>query len=79
MTAMPRATRVIAAADRRERPISDTLILDYAQRSAQAFNTKGLKGGTFELALTNPAACGPTICWSSTTANCWKWWRRRSR
>ena len=51
---MPRAARVIAAADRRDRPIGDTLILDYAKRSAQAFNAKGLKGGTFELALDKP-------------------------
>lgn len=48
---MPRAARVIAAADRRERPIADTLILDYARRSAGAFSATGLKGGTFDLAL----------------------------
>lgn len=51
---MPRAARVIAATDRRERPITDTLILDYAKRSAGAFSVTGLKGGTFDLALDGP-------------------------
>ena len=51
---MPRAARVIAAADSRERPVTDTLILDYAQRSAGAFSATGLKGGTFDLALDKP-------------------------
>jgi urease accessory protein len=51
---MPRAARVIAAADRRERPVIDTLILDYAQRSAGAFDATGLKGGAFDLALSEP-------------------------
>lgn len=48
---MPRATRVIAAAERRGRAITDTLILDYERRSAPAFSASGLKGGTFELVL----------------------------
>ncbi len=48
---MPRAARVIAAADRRERPITDTLILEYEKRSAGAFIATGLRGGTFDLAL----------------------------
>lgn len=52
---MPRAARVLAAADRRERPISDTLILDYARRSAGAFSATGLKGGAFDLALDEAA------------------------
>lgn len=51
---MPRAARVIAAADRRERPIADTLILDYARRSAGAFRATGLRGGSFDLALDKP-------------------------
>lgn len=51
---MPRAARVIAAADRRERAIADTLILDYAKRSAPAFSATGLKGGRFDLALDRP-------------------------
>ncbi len=51
---MPRAARVIAAADRRERGIADTLILDYAKRCAGAFSATGLKGGTFALALDKP-------------------------
>ena len=51
---MPRAARVIAATDRREREIADTLILDYAKRSAGAFSATGLKGGSFDLALDKP-------------------------
>jgi urease accessory protein len=51
---MPRAARIVVAADRRERGITDTLILDYAQRSASAFSAKGLKGGTYELTLDTP-------------------------
>jgi len=51
---MPRAARVIAAADRRGRPIGDTLILDYAKRSAGAFSATGLKGGAFDIALDAP-------------------------
>jgi urease accessory protein len=51
---MPRVAHVIAAADRRERPIADTLILDYAQRSAGAFSATGLKGGSFDLAPDRP-------------------------
>jgi len=48
---MLRATRVISAAERGNRPVADTLILDYAQRSAQALTATGLKGGHFEIAL----------------------------
>ena len=51
---MPRAARVIAAADRRGRPISDTLILDYAKRSTGAFSAAGLKGGALDIALDAP-------------------------
>lgn len=55
---MPRAVRVIAAADRRERAIADTLILDYARRSAGTFSATGLKGGTFDIALETPGRLG---------------------
>jgi len=48
---MPHAARLIAAAERRERAIADTLILDYARRSARAFSAAGLKGGSFDLVL----------------------------
>jgi urease accessory protein len=51
---MPRATRVLAAADRHGRPVIDTVILDYAQRSAQKTTVSGVKGGTFEIDLHQP-------------------------
>lgn len=51
---MPRNARVLAATDRRERPITDTLILDYARRSAGTFSATGLKGAMFDLALDKP-------------------------
>lgn len=51
---MPRTARVVAATDRPERGVADTLILDYAQRSASAFLAKGLKGGVFDLVLDKP-------------------------
>jgi urease accessory protein len=53
---MPRATSVLAAADRHDRPLVDTVILDYAQRSsAQKMTVTGVKGGTFEIELLEPA------------------------
>lgn len=51
---MPRVTSVFAAADRHDRPIIDTVILDYAQRSAQKITVTGLKGGIFEIDLHQP-------------------------
>ncbi len=51
---MPRAARVISAADRGERPVTDTLILDYDRRSTDAFSATGLKGGTFDITLDKP-------------------------
>ena len=48
---MPRAIRVIAAAERRGRPIADTVILDYAQRSTNNASVTGVKGGAYEIAL----------------------------
>ncbi len=51
-----RATSVLAAAERRERPLVDTVILDYAQRSsAQKIAVTGVKGGAFEIELHEPA------------------------
>ena len=41
---MPRATRVVPAAERKDAPVVDTLILPHAQRQAQKgflFGTKG--------------------------------------
>jgi urease accessory protein len=52
---MLRATSVLAAADRRDRPVIDTVILDYAQRSAQKITVTGVKGGAFEIDLRQPA------------------------
>ena len=51
---MPRATCVLAAADRRNRPVIDTVILDYAQRSAQNTTVTGIKGGVIEIDLHQP-------------------------
>lgn len=52
---MPRATSVLAAADRHDRPVIDTVILDYAQRSEQKITVTGVKGCTFEIDLHQPA------------------------
>ena len=52
---MPRATSVLAAADRHDRPVIDTVILDYAQRSEQKITVTGVKGCTFEIDLHPPA------------------------
>lgn len=50
-----RAIRVLAAAERRDRPPVDTVILDYAQRSsAQKIAVTGVKGGAFEIDLHEP-------------------------
>ncbi|HSP51039.1 MAG TPA: hypothetical protein VLN61_12850 [Pseudolabrys sp.] len=48
---MPRVTSVLAAAVRHGRPVIDTVILDYAQRSAQKITITGVKGGAFEIDL----------------------------
>ncbi len=52
---MPRATSVLAAADRHDRPLVDTVILDYAQRSTQKITVTGVKGGAIEIDLHQPA------------------------
>jgi urease accessory protein len=51
---MPRATSVLAAADRQDRPVIDTVILDYAQRSARKITVSGIKGGVIEIDLRQP-------------------------
>jgi urease accessory protein len=48
---MLRATKLVSAAERGKRPVIDTVILDYIQRSAQTMTATGLKGGRFEIAL----------------------------
>ena len=48
---MPRATRVLSAAERHNAPVVDTLILPYAQRLAHKGFLFGVKGTCFELDL----------------------------
>ena len=52
---MPRATRVLKAGHRHDRPLADTLILDYTQRSAQKGTATGIKGLVVEIDLHEPA------------------------
>jgi hypothetical protein len=52
---MRRATKVVGAAERGNRPLIDTVILDYAQRSARTLAVSGLRGGQFDIALDRPA------------------------
>lgn len=52
---MRRATKVVGPAERGNRPIVDTVILDYAQRSSRTLVVSGLKSGRFEIALDRPA------------------------
>src|SRR5476651_200546 len=51
---MPRASSVIAVGHRHDRPVVDTVILDYAQRSAQKATVTGIKGGRIEIDLHQP-------------------------
>lgn len=51
---MPRASSVIAVGHRHDRPVVDTVILDYAQRSAQKATVTGIKGGSIEIDLHQP-------------------------
>lgn len=51
---MPRATSVIAATHRQDRPVIDTVILDYVQRSAQKVTVTGVKGGIIDIDLHAP-------------------------
>jgi urease accessory protein len=51
---MPRASSVIAAGHRHDRPVVDTVILDYAQRSAQKATVTGVNGSTIEIHLHQP-------------------------
>ena len=48
---MPRATRVLSPAERGNRAVADTVILDYAQRSAGKIAVSGVKGGRFDIDL----------------------------
>jgi urease accessory protein len=51
---MPRASNVIAAGHRHDRPVADTVILDYAQRNAQKLTVTGAKGGVIDIDLHQP-------------------------
>jgi urease accessory protein len=51
---MPRAVRVLPAAQRQGRAVVDTVLLDYAQRTAQAVTVTGEKGGRLDIALARP-------------------------
>ena len=51
---MPRAFAVLAATHRHDRPVVDTVILDYAQRSAQKVAVTGVKGGAIEIDMDEP-------------------------
>jgi urease accessory protein len=51
---MPRASSVIAEGQRHDRPVVDTVILDYAQRSAQNATVTGIKGIVIEIGLHQP-------------------------
>ena len=48
---MPRATSVIAAQHRHDRPVADTVILDYAERSAGHVTVASVKGSPVEIDL----------------------------
>ena len=52
---MPRVTGVLAADSPHDRPVIDTVILDYAQRSQPNITVTGVKGGTYEFVLAEPA------------------------
>ena len=51
---MPRAFAVLAASHRHDRPVVDTAILDYAQRSAQKITVTGVKGGVVKIDMDEP-------------------------
>jgi hypothetical protein len=55
------------------------VILDYAQRSAQRITVIGIKGGSFEIELAEPARLRTDDLLLSTTMAWWRWWRRPSR
>ncbi len=52
---MPRAVRILKPAERAGRTVADTVILDYAQRSAQKIAVTGVKGASVQIDLAAPA------------------------
>ncbi len=51
---MPRAIRVLPAAQRQGRVVVDVVLLNYAQRSTQTLTVTGEKGHCFDIALARP-------------------------
>jgi urease accessory protein len=51
---MPRAFAVLAATHRHDRPVVDTVILDYTQRSAQKLTVTGVKGASIKIDMDEP-------------------------
>jgi urease accessory protein len=51
---MPRATRIVPAAERKDAPVTDTLILPHGQRQAQRGFLFGIKGTCVELDFAEP-------------------------
>jgi urease accessory protein len=51
---MPRAIRILPAAQRQGRAVVDTVLLDYAQRCAQTLAVTGEKGRRYDIALARP-------------------------
>ena len=51
---MPRAPKVLSAGERQGRPVADTVILDYAQRSAGKGAAKTVKGVMIDIDLHQP-------------------------
>jgi urease accessory protein len=49
-----RVTRVVAAAQRHDRPVADTVILDYTQRSTPKIIVTSVKGAAIEIDLHQP-------------------------
>ena len=74
-----RATRILAAGDRRDRPVVDTVILDYAQRSAQKSAVTGVKGGAFDIDPVQPARLRTDDLLLLEDGSLWRSWPRLSR
>ena len=76
---MPRATRVLHAAERRDTPVVDTLILSHAQRQAQKGSCSGSRAPASSSISPNRCGCAPTMRWCWTTAGWSRSWPSPSR
>ena len=77
---MPRATRVVTAAERKDPPVVDTLILPYAQRQAQkGFRVRRQRHLRRARFRRSRCGCAPTTRWCSTTAGWSRSWPSPSR